>query len=518
MRRNVAYRPGLGQTGGGRACRAALAALRLPRRPPGGTLAPMQDLTWATAADLAAAIRARQVSPVEVMRATLDRAERSQPVLNAFVTICTERAMAEARAAEAAVMRGDPLAPLHGVPLSVKDLVPTAGVRTTWGSLIFRDHVPERDAECVARLRRAGAIPFGKTATPEFAQQPLTESPLHGVTRNPWDPARTPGGSSGGAAAAIAAGIGPIGVATDGGGSTRIPAACCGLVGFKQGLGVVPQEWAQDGFGNISYVTPMSRTVLDTALMLDAMAGPHPADPLTVGRPQPGFAEAVRAAPESLAGTRIAWRPRLGNERVAAEVLRLCGEALAALAGAGAAVEEAGAPFENPEAVWFVVNGSYRMAQFGHHLKQHRAIMDPVFVRQMDRVASHSAQELYQAIFQRTALYRQVQAWFETAEIVAMPTLSRTALPIGQDFFGPIAIDGEPVPNLRAAWYPYTMPFNLTGNPAVSLPVGLAEDGLPLAIQLVARPGEDARLLQVAAVLEQVRPWAHLRPRVQGLA
>jgi aspartyl-tRNA(Asn)/glutamyl-tRNA(Gln) amidotransferase subunit A len=471
----------------------------------------MPDLAWTTAADLAALIRAKQVSPVEAMRATLARAERSQPLLNAFVTLCPDQAMDAARAAEAKLLSGDPLPPLHGVPLSVKDLVPTAGVRTTWGSRIFDEHVPEQDACVVARLKAAGAILFGKTTTPEFGQKPLTESPLFGTTRNPWDPGRTPGGSSGGAAASVAAGIGPIAVATDGGGSTRIPAACNGVVGFKQGLGVVPQEWAQDGFGNISYVTPMTRTVMDTALMLDAMAGPDPRDPLTVGRPQPSFAEAARPQ-DDLAGLRIAWRPRLGNQHVAAEVLRLCGEALAALAGLGAAVEEHTAPFENPEAVWFVVNGSYRMAQFGHHLARHRAIMDPVFVRQMDRVASYSAQELYQGIFQRTQLYRQVQAWFEDADIVAMPTLSRTALPLDQDFFGPIEIDGVPVPNLRAAWYPYTMPFNLTGNPAVSLPAGIAADGLPAAIQLVARPGEDAHLLRVAALFEQARPWVQHRP------
>ncbi len=477
----------------------------------------MDDPTWAGAAEIAAAVRARRVSPVEVMRATLDRAERSQPMLNAFVTLCPERAMNAARAAEAAVTRGDPLGPLHGVPLSVKDLVPTAGVRTTYGSRIFEDHVPERDAAAVARLKAAGAILLGKTTTPEFGQQPLTQAPLFGRTRNAWSAERTSGGSSGGAAASVAAGIGPIAVATDGGGSTRIPAACNGLVGFKQGLGVVPQEWAQDGFGNISYVTPMTRTVLDTALMLDAMAGPHPADPVTVGRPQPGFAAAVRAAPERLDGTRVAWRPRLGNARVAAEVLRLREAARRGLAGLGAAVEEHAAPFENPEAVWFVVNGSYRMAQFGHHLARHRAIMCPTFVRQMDRVADYSARELYEGIFQRTALYRQVQAWFGDADVVAMPTLSRAALPIDQDFFGPIEIDGEAVPNLRAAWYPYTMPFNLTGNPAVSLPVGLAADGLPAAIQLVAPPGGDARLLQVAAALERARPWAGLRPALPEL-
>jgi aspartyl-tRNA(Asn)/glutamyl-tRNA(Gln) amidotransferase subunit A len=245
--------------------------------------------------------------------------------------------------------------------------------------------------------------------------------------------------------------------------------------------------------------------------MLDAMSGPLAADPLSVGRPQPSYAEAAQPIGD-LKGTRIAWRPRLGNSRVAADVLRLCAEAVQALATLGAATDETDAPFENPEAVWFVVNGSYRMAQFGHHLARHRAIMDPVFVRQMDRVQSYSAQELYAAIFQRTTLYRQVQSWFEEADIVAMPTLSRSALPIEQDFFGPITIDNEAVPNLRAAWYPYTMPFNLTGNPAVSLPCGFGADGLPVAIQLVARPGEDARLMRVAALFEAARPWAQRRP------
>jgi aspartyl-tRNA(Asn)/glutamyl-tRNA(Gln) amidotransferase subunit A len=178
----------------------------------------------------------------------------------------------------------------------------------------------------------------------------------------------------------------------------------------------------------------------------------------------------------------------------------------------GAEVSELTAPFENPEAVWFVNNGAYRMAQFGHHLKQHRAIMCPTFVRQMDRVANYSAAALYDAIFQRTRLYRQVQAWFDSCDIVAMPTLSRSAVPIDQDFFGPIEIDNQLVENIRASWYPYTMPFNLTGNPAVSLPCGFDAAGMPLAIQLVARPGEDAELLRVAAAFEGARPWAEYRP------
>jgi aspartyl-tRNA(Asn)/glutamyl-tRNA(Gln) amidotransferase subunit A len=219
--------------------------------------------------------------------------------------------------------------------------------------------------------------------------------------------------------------------------------------------------------------------------MLSVMAGPDPRDPLSTGRPAWDFIAAAAPAGD-LAGTRVAWRPRLGNTAVAAAVLTACESAVGALAELGAAVAELTTPFDNPEAVWFVNNGAYRRAQFGHHLERHRAIMCPTFVRQMDRVASYSAAELYEAIFARTRLYRQVQAWFDTADIAAMPTLSRPAPPIDQDFFGPIEIDNQSVENIRAAWYPYTMPFNLTGNPAVSLPCGFDAAGMPLAIQLIA--------------------------------
>ncbi|HVC59485.1 MAG TPA: amidase [Acetobacteraceae bacterium] len=477
---------------------------------------PSTDLAFTPATELAALIRTRRLSPVELVRATLERIERSQPVLNAFITVAADAAMAQARIAEAAVQRGDMLGPLHGVPVAVKDLVPTAGIRTTWGSLIFKDHVPATDAVAVARLKQSGAIVVGKTTTPEFGQQCLTQAPLFGRTRNAWRADHSSGGSSGGSAVAVAAGLVPLAVATDGGGSTRIPAACNGVVGFKQGLGVVPQEYAQDGFGNISYVTPMTRTVADTALMLGVMAGPDLRDPLTTARPQPDYVAAIRTGGD-LKGVRIAWRARLGNSAVAAAVLTACESALEAFTSLGATVDELTVPFANPEALWFVNNGAYRMAQFGHHLRQHRAIMCPTFVRQMDRVANYSAAELYAAIFERTRLYRQVQAWFEHTDIVAMPTLSRSAVPIDQDFFGPIEIDNQSVENIRASWYPYTMPFNLTGNPAISLPCGFDAAGLPLAIQLVARPGEDAALLRVAAALEQARPWAQMRPVVAEL-
>src|SRR5208282_5579500 len=224
--------------------------------------------------------------------------------------------------AEAAVMLDDPLGPLHGVPFAVKDLVNTKGVRTTFGSVALADNVPVADSIAVARLKRAGAILIGKTTTPEFGHKCFTEAPLFGRTANPWNLARTCGGSSGGAAAAVAAGLAPIGIGTDGGGSSRIPAACCGVVGFKQTLGLVPHDLTPDGFGNQSHITPMTRTVMDTALMLAAMAGPDPCDPHSLGLPVVDYVAAARAQGD-LKGLRIAWRPYLGNRNLAREVMTL---------------------------------------------------------------------------------------------------------------------------------------------------------------------------------------------------
>jgi aspartyl-tRNA(Asn)/glutamyl-tRNA(Gln) amidotransferase subunit A len=231
-----------------------------------------KDLCYTPAVELAGLIAAREISPVELTAAVLARIEALQPRLNAFITVAADSAMAEARAAEQAVIDGKPLGPLHGVPFSVKDLCNTAGVRTTFGSFGYEDNVPEADIVAVARLRAAGGIMVGKTTTPEFGHKPLTEAPLFGRTVNPWNTERTCGGSSGGAGAAVAAGMAPLAVGTDGGGSIRIPAACCGLVGVKQTLGVVPHDQTPDVFGLLAYVGPMARTVADAALMLEVMA------------------------------------------------------------------------------------------------------------------------------------------------------------------------------------------------------------------------------------------------------
>ena len=474
------------------------------------------DLAFTSAAELAALIAQRVVSPVEIVDIVLDRIEKTQPTLNAFMTVCADDARAAAKAAEAAVMRGDTLGPLHGVPFAVKDLVNTAGLRTTFGSWALADNVPSADSPSVARLKAAGAVLVGKTTTPEFGHKCFTEAPLFGRTANPWDLARTCGGSSGGAAAAVAAGLGPIGIGTDGGGSSRIPAACCGVVGFKQTLGLVPHDLTPDGFGNQSHITPMTRTVMDAALMLQAMAGPHRCDPHSLGLAVPDFVAAARPDGD-LKGVRIAWRPLLGNTILSREVRDACEQALAVFAELGAIVEPVDDNFTGTEPIWLILTQSFWNARFRRYVAQFGNRMSETLLRQMDNGAGHTAVELQEAMFERTRVFREIQDWFERYDIVATPTLSRTALAIDHDFFAPIKIDGQVADTVRKAWYPYTLPFNLSGNPAVTLPCGFDADRLPIGLQLIGPHLGDARLLRAAALFEQARPWAAERPQIPGL-
>lgn len=471
----------------------------------------MTDVAYTSAADLAASIKARRLSAVEATRATLARIERLQPVLNCFITVCADEALSAAAAIDARIARGEDPGPLAGVPLAVKDLVNTAGVRTTFGSFIHENNIPDKDSVSVARLKAAGAVLVGKTTTPEFGHMVWTQAPLFGRTRNAWDATRTSGGSSGGAAAACAAGIAPLHVATCAGGSTRIPAACNGVVGFKQSLGLIPHDMAPDAFANLSYITPTTRTVMDTALMLEAMAGPDWADPHSFGMSAAGCVDAARA-PRSLKGLRVAWRPFLGNTVIDQEYLRIAASAARTFETLGATMHEMPDDMEPTEPMWLVLSTALWRARFSDQLPKWRERMSPTLLGQIDRGGDHTAEMLSRANLQRTQLYRKVQRWFDTVDIIVMPTLTRTAVGIDEGLFEPIEIEGRKVDTVRKAWFPYTHPFNLTGNPAVTLPAGLHSDGLPVAIQLVGRRGADALLIAAAAHFERARPWAQLRP------
>jgi aspartyl-tRNA(Asn)/glutamyl-tRNA(Gln) amidotransferase subunit A len=464
-----------------------------------------EELCFWTALRLREAIAKREVSPVEVTRAVLERAAKLQPALNCFITLCADEAMLEAKAAEEAVMRGEATGLLHGVPYACKDLVDTRGVNTTFGSLLFAGNVPAEDAAAVSRLRRHGAVLIGKTTTSEFGAKCLTDAPLFGRTRNAWSAERTSGGSSGGAAVAVASGLGPIGIATDGGGSTRIPAACNGVVGLKQSIGLVPHSQAEDVFGNLTYVTPISRTVADSALMLQAMAGEHPCDPWSAGARADDYLGAIRSA-RDLRGKRILFAGMPPGKPIAADVAACFASALQLLADLGSELcEMKSASQFDIEPLWRTVNHTVWKARFGRMAEEHAGELTPSLVRQIELAKDYTAVDYQQANFARTRLFRHVQDLLSTHDFIVVPTLSRTALPIGQDLFGTLEVDGETFDEVRSNWFPWTMPFNLTGHPAVTIPCGFARDGLPVGLQLVGRLRGEAELLAAAAVFEAAR-------------
>ena len=466
----------------------------------------MSDLIRLPASVLREQIASKKVSPVELTEAVLARAETLQPVLNCFITIAADQARAAARQAEDAVMQGKPLGLLHGIPFAAKDLVNTAGVRTTFGSLHHDENVPKEDAVAAARVKQAGAILFGKTTTPEFGHKALTDAPLFGRTRNAWSAEHTSAGSSGGAAVAIAAGIGPIGIATDGGGSTRIPAAANGVVGLKQSNGVIPHSQVADAFGNYTYVTPITRTVMDTAIMLQAMAGPHPSDPWSIGVPPQDYIAAARAEGD-LKGKRILYSVTLGNTLVARDVRAAFEQAIARLGELGAELVELKADLPDMEPIWKVINHTTWRARFDDMIRREDNRMSASLVRQVAQAAEWTGADYQRAMFQRTDLFRTVQGWFETADYLVTPTLSRTALLIDQDLFEPIQIDGIEAGELRRNWFPYTMPFNITGHPAVTLCCGYGTEGLPIGLQIVGHFRDEASVLRAAALYEASETW-----------
>jgi aspartyl-tRNA(Asn)/glutamyl-tRNA(Gln) amidotransferase subunit A len=469
------------------------------------------EIAFASAAELTRRIRARELSAEAVTRSVLDRIDASKTTLNAFITVSRDEALRAARAADAALARGDSVGPLHGVPVSVKDIINTAGIRTTWGSLTMADNVPTADAVAVERLKKAGAIIVGKTTTPEFAHKLLTDAPLFGVTRNPWNLDYTPGGSSGGSAAAVAAGLGPLSLATDAGASTRLPAACTGIVGFKPTLGVVPHNQAPDAFNNFIHLGVMARTVRDAALMLDVVAGPHPADPHSLAVPAPRARAALDTiARDRIAGWKMAWLPLLGNSLLDDGIRGQCEAAVEIFRRIGCRVDLLEAKVGNAEPCWRVLQQSNWAARFHARLDEVASQLDPSFVEGIRAGGAYTGQQLLRATYERTTHFRAAQAWFAEYDLILTPTMSRPALAVDHGALEPIAIGGIDAGDMRQSWVPYLNFFNLTGHPAISVPCGW--DDLPCGLQIVGRWYEDAMVLCAAAALETERPWAHRRP------
>lgn len=474
------------------------------------------DLLFCSALDLRERIRRRRLSSVEVTQAVLHRIEQTQPTLNAFITVDHEGAMQAARAADAAVERGDALGALHGIPISIKDIINTAGMRTTWGSRLMANNVPDTDAVAVERLRRAGAVIVGKTTTPEFAHKLMTDSLLFGTTRNPWNTVLTPGGSSGGSAVAVAAGMGPLSLATDAGASTRLPAALNGIVGLKPTLGVIPHSQVPDAFNNFIHLGLMARTVADVALMLDVVSGAHRADPYSIGRGSTNALAALQGQTEEISREKVAWRPLVGNRLLDTEVRQCCEAAITAFRELGITVEQRDEPVANAGPAWRVLQQSNWAARFHGRLEDVAAQLDPSFVEGIRAGGAYSGHDLLQATYKRTQYFRAVQDWFEAYDLVLTPTCSRPPLPVEAGALDPITINGEDAGDMRESWVPYLNLFDLTGHPAVSVPCGFTSSGLPIGLQIVGRWHEDTLVLKAAAAFEAARPWAHHRPRSVG--
>jgi aspartyl-tRNA(Asn)/glutamyl-tRNA(Gln) amidotransferase subunit A len=452
------------------------------------------ELTELTAVELLDGYRRREFSPVDATRATLDRAEEIQPAVNAFVRLDAEGALASAAESAERWRRGEPSGLLDGVPVTVKDILLQRGTPTLRGSKTIAEQGSwGEDAPSVARLREHGAVFIGKTTTPEFGWKGVTDSLLSGITRNPHDPSRTAGGSSGGSAAAVALGAGPLSLGTDGGGSVRIPASFCGIFGLKPTYGRVPL-YPASAFGTLSHVGPMARDAADAALLLDVIGVPDARDWSGLDRAPGSFTEGLAGG---VRGLRIAYSPSLGGQvavrpAVAAAVRRGV-ERLAAL---GAYVEETDPDFSDPvdafHTLWF--SGAARVTQ--KLAPQQRELLDPGLREICATGAGFSALDYLAAVDARMELGRRMGLFHERYDLLVTPTLPITAFEAG------VEVPKGSGHRRWTGWTPFTYPFNLTQQPAATVPVGSDGDGLPIGMQIVGARHRDELVLRAAHALD----------------
>jgi aspartyl-tRNA(Asn)/glutamyl-tRNA(Gln) amidotransferase subunit A len=464
-----------------------------------------RELCRLPATELRDRYASRELSPVDVTDAVISEIERLQPVLNAFVTVTADRARAQARAAERDYAKGT-AGPLAGIPISIKDLTLTKGIRTTRGSLLYKDFVPDEDAPIMDRVYAAGAVVLGKTNTPESGWKGETTNRVVGATHNPWKIGHTPGGSSGGAAAAVAAGLGPIAQGSDGAGSIRIPCSFSGLFGIKPSWGLVPQ-YPSSGVIELAHLGPMTRTVRDAALFLDATAGEDARDRNSWSS---GIDYLAALENTDLKGLRVAWSPDLGYAAVEPEVAEATAAAARRFQELGCQIEIADPPLTDP---WELVDTIWSAGMAAAHatdFEQVRDLLDPGRVEIILAGQKLPAVALADAFLKRSLYYQAWRQFMERYDLVLTPTLACTAFPVGLDFPGRIA--GREMTYL--GWTPFTYPFNLTGQPAATVPCGFDSNSLPIGLQIVGRRHDDVTVLRAAAAFEAVAPWADKWPDV----
>jgi amidase len=458
----------------------------------------MTDELWRrSATDLMAAIRRREVSCVEVMEAHLDRIEAVNPLVNAIVTLDAELGLREAAAADAKLAREEAPGALHGLPMAIKDLEDTAGMRTTYGSPIYRDHVPSSDTLLVARLRRAGAIVIGKTNTPEFGAGSQTFNPVFGATRNPYDAARTPGGSSGGAAAAVASGMVPLADGSDLGASIRNPASFCNVVGLRTAPGRVPAVPSSNAWNPMGVLGPLARSVEDAALLLRAIAGPDPRAPLSLDDPPETFVLGDGVDPR---GVRIAWSRNLGDLPVEPAVTAVLEGHRAALEAMGCVVEDVKPDLTAADDAFEVLRGVGFAQAFGPMLETEGDRLKDT-IRWNTRVGlALTGADVARALGLQTEMYERMRALLERYDALALPVSQVVPFPVEQEWV--TAIAGTAMGSYLE-WMRSCSRITVTAHPALALPAGFTADGLPVGVQLVGRHRGELALLRLAAAIEQ---------------
>jgi aspartyl-tRNA(Asn)/glutamyl-tRNA(Gln) amidotransferase subunit A len=458
----------------------------------------VSDLADLSATELLVGYRTRQFSPLEATQAVLARIERYDPKFNAFVLVDADGALAAARASTARWAKDMPAGRLDGVPASIKDIILTQGWPTLRGSkTVSKDQPWTEDAPITARLREAGAVLLGKTTTPEFGWKAIGDSPLTGITRNPWNPDHTTGGSSAGAAAAVASGMGPLTVGTDGGGSIRIPGSFTGLFGLKPTFGRVP-AYPPSAFGVVAHVGPMTRTVADAALMLTVISGTDDRDPWAV---PPHCRDFSAGLDGGLRPLRIGYSPTLGYASVDPEIRAAVDQAAKLFAELGAIVEAAEPGFANPRDAFMTIWTAAAAGVLSSMNDAALARMDPGLVASAKFGATKSAIDYLAADAVRTSLGQTMIAFHRRYDLLLTPSVAVPALPVGQDY-------RPGVDQHWIDWTPFSYPFNLTRQPAASVPCGLTKNGLPIGLQLVGRHHDETTVLRAARAFEAARPFA----------
>ena len=468
------------------------------------------DLCFLTATELAGRIATKNVSAREVMTAHLEQIERVNPKVNAIVTLVAEQAMAAAVKADEALARDESVGPLHGIPVAHKDLIPTRGIRTTLGSRVFADQVPDHDGLIVERLRDAGAITIGKTNTPEFGAGSQTFNAVFGATRNPYDVTKTCGGSSGGAAVAVATGMTPIADGTDFGGSLRNPAGFCNVVGLRPSAGRVPVWPTPAPEFRLDVQGPIARTVEDVALMLSVFAGPDARSPIALPEPGLSFRQSLT---RDFSGARVAWSRSLGGLPIDSRVTAVVEPNRAMFETLGCQVDDAEPDLSDADEIFRVWRAWYYELAFGKLLDSHRDVLKDTVVWNIEEGRRLNAQQIDRATAAWTKLAQRVEEFFATFAFLVLPVSQVPPFDVNTPYV--TEINGE-VLQTYLDWMRSCYFISVTGLSAIAVPCGFTNTGLPVGIQIVGRPEDDFGLLQLAYAFEQVTGVAQRRPAIAG--